>query len=124
MCVCGRPGTQARVLGGWCPTVRAMAVLRHNEVVQELVNNTTTKGAAAWSMVGEPDVLPPATLFASNSWKDEVPMVECDDGYGNLRMVRHYKPDAVLAEMQSPLRKVVALVDAQVIGGDNFEEAA
>jgi hypothetical protein len=51
-------------------------------------------------------------------------MVECDDGYGNLRLVRHYKPDAVLAEMQSPLRKVVALVDAQVIGGDNFEEAA
>ena len=31
------------------------------------------------------------------------------------------QPDAVLADMQSPLRKVVALVDAQVIGGDNFE---
>ena len=65
MCVCGRPGTQAHVLGGWCPTVRAMAVLRHNEIVQELVNNTMTKGAAAWSMVGEPDVLPPDSLFAS-----------------------------------------------------------
>ena len=124
MCVCGRPGTQTHVLGGWCPTVRLMAVLRHNEVVQKLVDNTMTKGAAAWSMVGEPDALPPDSLFASRSWKDEVPMVECDDGYGNLRMVRHYKPDAVLAEMQSPLRKVVALVDAQVIGGDDFEGAA
>ena len=50
--------------------------------------------------------------------------MECDDGYGNVRLVRHYKPDAVLAEMQSPLRKVVALVDAQVIGNDDFEGAA
>jgi hypothetical protein len=63
----GRPGTQAHVLGGWCPTVRAMAVLRHNEVVQKLVDNTMTKGAAARSMVGEPDVLPPDSPFASSS---------------------------------------------------------
>ena len=99
-CVCVRPGTQAHILGGWCPTVRAMAVLRHNEIVLKLTVNTMTKGAAAWPMVGEPDALPPDSLFTSRSWKDEVPMVECDDGYGNLRMVRHYKPDVVLAKMQ------------------------
>ena len=74
-----------------------------------------TKGAAAWPMVGQPDVLPPDSLFAPRSWRDEVPMVECDARYGNSRLMRHYKPDAVLAEMQSPLRKVVALVDAHVI---------
>ena len=51
LCVCGRPGTHAHVLGGWCPTVRAMAVLRHIEIVQKLVDNTMTKGATAWSMV-------------------------------------------------------------------------
>ena len=122
--MCGRLGTQAHVLGGWCPTVRELAVLRHNEIVQELVGNTTIRGAAAWSMVGNPDVLPPDSLFAPRSWKDEVPMVECDDENGNLRLVRHFKPDDVLAEMQSPLRKVVALVDKQVTGSDNFEEAA
>ena len=83
-----------------------------------------TKGAAAWSMVGEPDVLPPGSLVASKDWKNEVPVVECDDGYGNVSLVRHFKPDTVLAEMQSPLRKVVALVDAQVIGNDEFHEAA
>ena len=51
-------------------------------------------------------------------------MVECDDGYGNSRLVRHYKPDSVLAEMQSPLRKVVALVDVQVIGDNGSESSA
>ena len=124
LCVCGRPGTQSHVLGGWCPTVRAMAVLRHNEIVQKLVDSTMTKGAAAWSMVGQPDVLPPDSLFASKNWRDDVPAVECDDGYGNVTLVKHYKPDAVLAEMQSPLRKVIALVDAQAIGTDEFGRAA
>ena len=114
------------MLGGWCPTIRAMAVyvLRHNEIVQKLVDSTMTKRATAWSMVGQSGVLPSDSLFASNNWRDDVPVVECDDGYGNVTLVKHYKPDAVMAEMQSPLRKVIALVDAQVIGTDDFERAA
>ena len=82
--------------------------------VRKLVDSTMTKGAAAWSMVGQPDVIPPDSLFASSSYKDEVPVAGCDDGYGNVTLVRHYKPDAVLAEMQSPLRNVVVLLDCLV----------
>ena len=44
-----------------------MAVLRHIEIVQKLVDSTMTKGAAAWSMVWQPDVIPPDSLFASSS---------------------------------------------------------
>ena len=99
-----------------------MTVLKYNEIVQALADNTRTKEATAWSVIGEPDVFPPD--FASEDLTNEVPRVECDDGYGNMRLVRHFKPDAVLAEMQSPLRKVVAPLDAHAIGSDDFEEAA
>ena len=51
-------------------------------------------------------------------------MVACDAWYGNVRLVRHFKSDTILAETQSPLRKFVALVDAQVIGNDEFTKAA
>ena len=89
---------------------RGLARARHNAVANRVLEALTVRGVSSWSYVGELDDAIPDWL-AGDGWKQRIrPVKEVDYG-GVVRMVRHVKPDALLADCLAPERTVVVMLD-------------
>jgi hypothetical protein len=120
-CKCGfGDATEEHIFSGRCKFTRGLARARHNEVAAVIRRAVVSKCASSWSYIGEIDEAVPESLV-HGGWKKFIHPVLEEDYSGRLVMVRHVKPDFVLADGFARDRKTIALVDFFVCRESNFE---